>query len=113
MAEKAQAATITKARRILPKISPSKDWFRAAVELSVSLAVHGHRADILMIKASATLAALEGRREIEPSDFETAATLVYPHRIKRLPFEEAGISASELREKARNILKGFADKKKA
>ena len=112
-AEKAQADNITRARRLLPKISPDKNWFRAAVELSLSLAVHGHRADILMIKAAATLAALAGRGKIESADFETAATLVYPHRIKRLPFEEGGISAEELRDKARSAIKGNINKKKA
>ena len=111
-AEKAMAANIAKARRMLPKISPAKDWFRAAVSLSVSLDVHGHRADILMIKAATTLAALAGRREIEADDFETAATLVYPHRMKRLPFEEGGISAAELRDKAKSAIKDLAHKKK-
>ncbi len=107
--EKALTAAIARARRILPKIEPNHDWYRAVVELSVSLGVHGHRADILMIKAAATLAALDGRKEILSADIETAATLVYPHRLKRLPFEDARISEPELREKAREIMHSFVD----
>ena len=107
--EKVLTATIARARRILPKIEPHRDWHRVAVELSVSLEVHGHRADILMIKAAATLAALDGRMEIAPHDIETAATLVYPHRLRRMPFEEAQLSEPELRERAREAIHSFVD----
>ncbi len=105
--EKALTATIVKARRILPQIKPDRKWHRAVVALSISLEVHGHRADILMIKAAATLAALDGRKKISAQDIERAATLVYPHRLKRVPFEEAPFSEPELREKAKEIIHAF------
>ena len=107
--EKALTTTITRARRLLPRIKPHQAWHRAVVDLSVSLGVHGHRADILMIKAAATLAALDGREEITPQDIETAATLVYPHRLKRTPFEEVRVSELEIRERAQEVIHSFVD----
>ena len=81
----------------------------AVARLSVSLGVHGHRADILMIKAASTLAALDGRKEIEVRDIESAATLVYPHRLRRRPFDEESLSEEELRERVREALESSAD----
>jgi len=103
--ETALTARIAEARRLLPTIRPERRWHRAAVETSIGLGVHGHRADILMIKAASTLAALDGRSRIEPQDLETASTLVYPHRLRRLPFEETQVSEAELRDKAREALR--------
>ncbi len=102
--EKALTRTIAAARRILPKIKSDGGWSTAVARLSVSLGVHGHRADILMIKAASTLAALDGRKEIEARDIEDAATLVYPHRLRRRPFDEEPLSAEELRERVREAL---------
>ena len=62
-----------------------------------------------MIKAAATLAALDGREEITPQDIETAATLVYPHRLKRTPFEEVRVSELEIRERAQEVIHSFVD----
>jgi Mg-chelatase subunit ChlI len=89
---------IVEARRLLPRIRPARKWLTAVAGISTRLGVHGHRADLLMIKAASTLAALDGRLELEGRDLETAATLVYPHRLRRVPFEENALGPSELRE---------------
>lgn len=102
--EKALREKIAKARRLLPEIRHGGNWRTAVAEVSTRLGVHGHRADILMIKGAATLAALDGRRELEQGDLETAATLVYPHRLRRLPFEDTDFDSETLRETVRRTL---------
>jgi len=112
--EEALREKIAKARRILPKILPGRNWQTAVASISTHLGVHGHRADILMIKGASTLAALDGRRELEPRDLETAATLVYPHRLRRIPFDETDMDENGLREAVRKTLddiRGTAKKK--
>lgn len=105
--ERALTKTIARARKLLPSISPEHSWYRAVATLSLSLGVHGHRADILMVKAAATLAALDGRTTLKASDMESAATLVYPHRLKRQPFAEPSLPEAELREQARAHMEKF------
>lgn len=104
--------SIQRARWLLPRINPDPKWFEAAANLSISMGVHGHRADILMIKASATLAALDGRETIESQDFEAAAPLVYAHRLKRKPFDTNESSESDIAEQARQIAVTITPSKK-
>jgi Mg-chelatase subunit ChlI len=96
--------TIEQARALLPRITPGRDWCLAAARLALALEVHGHRADVLLAKAAATLAALDGRTELQGEDLERAATVVLPHRLRRQPFEEAPVDADELRARARAAL---------
>lgn len=103
---------ITTAKALLKQVAPEKFWYHHVATLSVDLGVNGHRADILMIKALSTLAALDQRTEILPVDFHTAASLVYPHRLKRTPFEAPNFSVDELHQKIRKILHSFEDSKK-
>lgn len=108
-------AEIQRAREKLPAVQPTRSWIEQVAELSVFLGVAGHRADILMIKAGATLAALEGRSSLTADDLTEAAAVVYPHRLKRQPFDDAPPDASGLEQQARNFLGGGAapDKKKS
>ncbi|MBI2565998.1 MAG: ATP-binding protein [Candidatus Schekmanbacteria bacterium] len=99
----ALSRTIAAAREKLAGMVPARRWLRAAALLSVSLGVDGHRADILMAKAAATLAAVAGRDQVEATDFEVAATFVYPHRLRRRPFEEAAMGAREIAARAREV----------
>jgi magnesium chelatase subunit I len=110
--EEALRDAIQRARNLLPKINPDPRWYEAAANLSISLGVHGHRADILMLKASATLAALAGRETIESEDFEAAAPLVYAHRLKRKPFDTNEFSESDIAEQARETAVTIAPGKK-
>ncbi|MBR1432551.1 MAG: ATP-binding protein [Ruminiclostridium sp.] len=79
---------ISKAHELLGKVTCSDDILRLAAEISVSLGVDGHRADIAMIKTAMTNAAYEGRISVVNDDMKLAAELVLPHRMRRKPFEE-------------------------
>jgi len=106
-------ASITGARALLDQVEVERSWMEAAARLSLTLGVQGHRADILVIKAAATLAALDGRTRVSEADFETGATLAYPHRLRLRPFEQTAITMEELREQARAALEKEGPAKKA
>ena len=83
LCEKIKAAV-----NMLRKVDYSDEILRLASEISVSLGVDGHRADIAMIKTAVTNAAYEGRYNVSKEDLKLAAELVLPHRMRRKPFEE-------------------------
>lgn len=89
---------LAKAREVLPKVQYSDDILAKTAELSVALHVDGHRADITMLKTAMTIAALEGRFQVELADLREAALLVLPHRMRRLPFEETGMDMAVVEE---------------
>lgn len=111
-AESELTEAIVEARQLLPRIVIDRDWCEAVAELSLALGVHGHRPDVLMVKTMATLAALDGRHEIQAGDMETASLLVYPHRLRRRPFETKTLSDEDVRDQARQIA-STTEKKKA
>lgn len=79
---------ISTAKSLIKNVSYSDDILRLAAEISVSLGVDGHRADISMIKTACANAAYEGRNSVSKADMKLAAELVLPHRMRRKPFEE-------------------------
>lgn len=79
---------ISSAKKLVKNVSYSDDILRLAAEISVSLGVDGHRADISMIKTACANAAYEGRSSVSKEDMKLAAELVLPHRMRRKPFEE-------------------------
>ena len=82
------AESIIQARRLLPQVSITDELLLLVAKLAIALDVDGHRADITVIKAAMTLAALDGRQQVETADVKKAARLVLPHRMRRRPFED-------------------------
>ncbi len=103
-AEHKLAQRVVAARKLLPTIVPDESLCIAAARLSTELGVHGHRADLLLVKGAATLAALEGRNAIEPIDFERVAPLALRHRLRRAPFEEVTANSEEIVKRAREAV---------
>ena len=87
---------ILAARDILRGIEAGKDVVRAAVKISLHLGVDGHRADLTLIKAAEAYAALQGRKDVRPSDVTHVAKLVMPHRMRRNPFQDSSLDTGEL-----------------
>ena len=82
------AVKIMQASRLLPQVTISDRLLETVAKLAVELGVDGHRADITVIKTALTMAAFNGRQEVELDDIKNAAKLVLPHRMRRRPFEE-------------------------
>ena len=94
---------IERAKKALAQVSYADGALRLIAEISVSLDVDGHRADITMLKTAMTNAAFCGRDRIGKEDIELAAGLVLPHRMRKRPFEEAGLDLTDIRQAIREF----------
>ena len=79
---------LQRAMKLLPQVTTSNEILRMAAQISITLGVDGHRADIVLIKTAETLAAVAGHTEVTKEDLREAAHLALPHRMRRRPFEE-------------------------
>lgn len=87
---------IKKAQEILGEVQIPDELIQKVIEATLNLGVEGHRADIIIIKASKTLAAYEGRIKVSLDDVKKAALLVLPHRMRRQPFDEGRIESERI-----------------
>jgi len=87
---------IESARDLLPKVVADDSIVDAVVSVTIHFGIDGHRADIVLLKAARANAAYEGRTEVTKDDIRAVAGLVLAHRLRRRPFEEAGLDMEEL-----------------
>ena len=76
------------ARELYPKVTVSRDNLLAIANYCLEVGVDGHRGDIIIMKTAKTIAAYDGRGEVEKSDIDQAAMLALPHRIRRQPLQD-------------------------
>lgn len=74
--------TVVQAGEILPNVSIREIFLSAVASACVELKVDGQRPDIIIVKTSRTLAALENRTDVEESDILLAAVLSLGHRTR-------------------------------
>lgn len=106
--ERSLAHRIAAARERYPHVTFSDGMASLAAGVCSHVGVDGYRADITMMRAARAVAALDGRGEVTAEDIFTAARFVLPHRVKRLPFEEAGLTDAMLQKAMDAALKGMA-----
>lgn len=95
---------IEQARKLIGKVTHTKRDLLSIAALTASLNVDGHRADLVILKAARAQAAFEGRTSVSDHDIALAAELTLPHRIKRGPFHQAEITATQLQERIENLV---------
>ncbi len=78
--ERALRTQIGEARERLGQVTISKKNLEQSVTLALENQVEGMRADILLIKAAAALAAFQNRKEVAEADIREVAPLVLDHR---------------------------------
>ncbi len=93
------ADEIIRAREIVDRVAYSRQNLATIATLTSSLAVDGHRADLVILKTARAHAALEGRLSVSDRDILLAAELALPHRVRRGPFQEAQASLHNLEER--------------
>ena len=93
---------IAEARKLLPEVRLGDEMLKLITRLCLDFGVDGHRADIVMYKTAATLAAFYGRTEVTEEGVREAAELALLHRRRRRPFEEPGLDRKRLEESIRN-----------
>jgi magnesium chelatase subunit I len=81
-AEAEQAQRIATAIERLPRIEVPRPVLEAIAELSVSLAVDGHRSDLVARKAAQALAALRGISTVTQAEVDEVIDMVLAHRVK-------------------------------
>jgi magnesium chelatase subunit I len=64
--------------------------------------VDGHRGDLTVIKTALTLAAFEGRTQVEDHDVDRAIELALPHRVRRRPFQDVEFGVWEKLEQSKS-----------
>jgi len=102
-AEQKLSREIAAAREIVDEVAYSnRDLFTIA-NLTASLHIDGHRADLVILKTARAHAAFEGRKRINERDVMLAAELALPHRLKRGPFHEAQVSLANLEERVEQL----------
>lgn len=79
---------ISMAREQVRDILVSDERLNAVAEACANLGIETLRADIVVIKAAKTIAAFEGRTEVDDKDILKAMELALPHRIRKRPFEK-------------------------
>ncbi|HIE11878.1 MAG TPA: magnesium chelatase ATPase subunit I [Desulfotomaculum sp.] len=87
---------IVAARRILPQVEISDEMLLLIARTAIEMGVDGHRADLVMMKAAKTNAALEGRLGVIEEDVKATANFALLHRMRRKPFEELAIDEEKL-----------------
>jgi len=98
---------IAKARKMVDKVRYTSHDLLVIADLTAKMQVDGHRADLVILKASRAHAAFEGRDAINPRDIALAAELALPHRVKAGPFRQSEMGVTQLQEHIEQ-LKGAA-----
>jgi len=101
--EKELSRQIENARKLLNDVTHTSRDLLSIAALTASLNVDGHRADLVILKSARAHAAYEGRSAITDRDIALAAELALPHRIKRGPFQQSGISPEQLQERIEQL----------
>jgi magnesium chelatase subunit D len=94
--EDALRARIAAARALLPAVALGDAALRQITATCAAFEVDGMRADIVMARAAAALAAWSGRTEVAAEDVRQAALLALPHRRRRNPFDAPGLDEEKL-----------------
>jgi len=66
------------------------------VTITAALALDGHRADIVMLKAARALASFRDLSTVTEAEVKDVAALALVHRQRRQPFEEVGSGRARL-----------------
>ena len=101
--EQALSKRIEQARALVDQITYTSRNLLAIAALTASLNVEGHRADLVILKASRAHAAFEKRTAITDRDIALAAELALPHRVRQGPFQQAGITPDQLQERIEQL----------
>ncbi|MFF3124207.1 putative cobaltochelatase [Streptomyces sp. NPDC057908] len=94
--EGALRARIVAARALLPEVRLGDGALRQIAATCAAFEVDGMRADIVMARTAAALAAWAGRTDVLAEDVRQAALLALPHRRRRNPFDAPGLDEDKL-----------------
>ena len=100
-ADRDVAERILRARDRLAQIALDDAELRRIAALCACFDVDGMRADLVVARTATAHAAWRGADAVEEQDVRVAAELALPHRRRRDPFDEPGISEEQLEQAMR------------
>ena len=89
-------AKISQARKLLRQVSMSDDLLRSVASTCIDLGVKTHRAEIVITRTAKTIAAFDGRTEVNEEDIKKAMELALAHRMRSRPFEPPTLNKDKL-----------------
>ncbi len=87
---------ISMARKILRSVGMSDDLLRSIATTCIDLGVKTHRAEIVISRTAKTIAAFDGRTEVNQEDVKKAMELALAHRMRSRPFEPPTLNKDRL-----------------
>ena len=81
---------IVKARKLLDKVKVGDDLLRLCAQLCQSLGTDGLRAELTLMRACRSLAAMQGHKTATPAHLRTVAPMALRHRLRRNPLDDTG-----------------------
>lgn len=95
------------ARKLLPEVSISDQIIASIVDACISLGVRGYRGELASIRVAKTVAALDGRTEVNADDARTAMYLCLGHRRERTHTSKKKENASTVNFYSESHMKRF------
>ena len=95
-AEAAERERISRSRQLLEQVQVSAPILELITGICAEYQVDGLRADIVMYKTAAAIAAYEGRRNVIAQDVREAAAMSLLHRQRRQPFQQPHLETGQL-----------------
>ncbi|MCD6493353.1 MAG: VWA domain-containing protein [Archaeoglobaceae archaeon] len=80
--------SVEKARKIVNRVEVNDDLLKLLAKTIIENGIKTHRAEIVTVKTTKAIAALDGRKKATLEDLKKAMELALPHRIKLKPFEQ-------------------------
>jgi len=87
---------IEQSRAMLSEVTVSEEMLYLISDICASFGVDGLRGDIVMYKTAITIAAYEGRTEVNSDDVRESAIMALLHRQRRQPFQEPALDQERL-----------------
>jgi magnesium chelatase subunit D len=87
---------ISQARKVLRQVRMNDDLLRSIASTCIDLGVKTHRAEIVITRTAKTIAAFDGRTEVNQEDVKKAMELALAHRMRSRPFEPPTLNKEKL-----------------
>ena len=95
-AEEEERERLLRSRALLDRVTVSDDILGLITDICAEYQVDGLRGDIVMYKTASTIAAYDGRTEVDVEDVREAALLALLHRQRRQPFQQPHLVTEQL-----------------
>ncbi len=87
---------LLQSRQLLGQVTVSEDILGLITDICAEYQVDGLRGDIVMYKTASTIAAYDGRTDVDVEDVREAALMALLHRQRRQPFQQPHLVTEQL-----------------